>query len=194
MKHSTGNALISSNHPGTFAIYSFASNALVILSDGHTCDGTFNVDMWTTWASRALNHVVSFSKRGGGSNLRLLVSQQHSHIYHQKQTRPRIQPQSPHRFYTSKYIDRHHQQSFPNMSDIYRQFLFTSWCSVLKKKKLNFAHCLWSLFVIYAIIHVEHVELDKAQQRPLLFMATTLSDNITFMLTLTPKAKQNIRK
>ena len=83
MKHSTGNTLISSNHPGTFAIYSFASNALVILSDGHTCDGTFNVDMWTTWASRALNHVVSFSKRGGGSNLRLLVSQQHSHIYHQ---------------------------------------------------------------------------------------------------------------
>ena len=65
---------------------------------------------------------------------------------------------------------------------------------VLKKKKLNFVHCLWSLFVIYAIIHVEHVELDKAQQRPLLFIATTLSDNITFMLTLTPKAKQNIRK
>ena len=80
MKHSTGNALISSNHPGTFAIY---SKALIILSDGHTCDGTFNVDMWTTWASRALNHVVSFSKRGGGSNLRLLVSLQHSHIYHQ---------------------------------------------------------------------------------------------------------------
>ena len=80
MKHSTGNTLISSNHPGTFAIY---SKALIILSDGHTCDGTFNVDMWTTWTSKALNHVVSFSKRGGGSNLRLLVSLQHSHIYHQ---------------------------------------------------------------------------------------------------------------
>ena len=24
---------------------------------------------------------------------------------------------APHRFYTSKYVDRHHQQSFPNMSD-----------------------------------------------------------------------------
>ena len=141
--------------------------------------------------------MLSHSVREAAVAIYGFLSLSNTHIFtirHQKQTRPRIQPQSPHRFYTSKYVDRHHQQSFPNMSDIYRQFLFTSWCSVLKKKKLNFAHCLWSLFVIYAIIHVEHVELDKAQQRPLLFMATTLSDDITFMLTLTPKAKQNIRK
>ena len=137
MKHSTGNALISSNHPGTFAIY---SKALVILSHGHTCDSTFNVGMWTTWTSKALNHVVSFSKRGGGSNLRLLVSLQHSHIYHQasetnQATNSTTKPPQV------LYFEIHWQAPPTVISEYVRQFWFTSWCSVLKKKKLNFLHC-----------------------------------------------------
>ena len=140
MKHSTGNTLISSNHPGTFAIYSFASKALVILSDGHTCDGTFNVDMWTTWTSKALNHVVSFSKRGGGSNLRLLVSQQHSHIYHQasetnQATNSTTKPP------TGSILRNTLTGTTNSHFRICQTIFFTSWCSVLKKKKLNFLHC-----------------------------------------------------
>ena len=94
MKHSTGNTLISSNHPGTFAIYSFASNALVILSDGHTCDGTFNVDMWTTWTSKPWI-MLSRSVREVAVAIYGFLSLSNTHIRHQKQTRPRIQPQSP---------------------------------------------------------------------------------------------------
>ena len=154
MKHSTGNTLISSNHPGTFAIYSFASNALVILSDGHTCDGTFNVDMWTTWASRALNHVVSFSKRGGGSNLRLLVSQQHSHQASETNQATNSTTKPPHGFYTSKYIDRHHQQSFPNMRQTFTDNFYSQVDVPCWRRKSSILYIVCDLYLSFMQLYM----------------------------------------
>ena len=120
------------------------------------------------------------------------LSLSNTHIFtirHQKQTRPRIQPQSPPQVL---YFEIRWQAPPTVISEYVRQF-FSQVDVPCWRRKSSIFYIVICIY-IYAIIHVEHVELDKAQQRPLLFMATTLSDNTSLMLTLTPKAKQNIRK
>ena len=141
--------------------------------------------------------MLSHSVREAAVAIYGFLSLSNTHIFtirHQKQTRPRIQPQSPPQvlYFEIRW------QAPPTVISEYVRHLQTIFIHKLifrvEEDKAQFCTLFVICIYIYAIIHVEHVELDKAQQRPLLFMATTLSDDITFMLTLTPKAKLKIRK